>query len=93
MPPTYCKFVFRKDVSKEFVENSINCAIFLAEFTFGKARVRLDAAYTVVNDPARCLIDVSTEVGRFIAEEVADTMIKLRGERSFEIFKVDEWKL
>ena len=93
MPASFCKFVFTEDVSKEFVEDSITCAIFLAEYAFGKATVRLDAAYAVADDPPRCLIDVSSEVGRYIAEELADTMMKLKGERSFEIFKVDEWKL
>ena len=93
MPASFCKFTFTEDVSKQFVEDSITCAIFLAEYAFGKVKVRLDAAYTIADEPPRCLIDVSSDVGRYIAEELADTMMKLRGERSFEIFKVDEWKL
>jgi hypothetical protein len=93
MPASFCKFVFASDISPRFVEDGITCAIFLAEYAFGKARVRIDAAYRVADDPPRCLIDASTEVGRYIAEQLADTFIKLKGERSFEIFKVDEWKL
>lgn len=93
MSASFCKFVFAADISPRFVEDGITCAIFLAEHAFGKARVRIDAAYNVAADPPRCLIDASTEVGRYIAEQLADTFIKLKGERSFEIFKMDEWKL
>jgi hypothetical protein len=93
MPASFCKFVFSGEVSKRFVEDSIACSVLLAEYAFGKAKVRLDAAYTVADEPPRCLIDASTEVGRYLAENLADTMMKLRGERSFEVFKVDEWKL
>lgn len=93
MSAKFCKFVFTDVVSKQFVEDKIACSIFVAEYAFGKASVRIDAAYTVADNPPRCLIDVSSDVGRYIAEDLADTMIKLKGERSFEIFKVDEWKL
>ena len=93
MPATFCKFIFAEDVSKTSVESALDCAVFLAEFAFGKARARLDAAFRVDDDPPRCLIDVSTEVGRYIAVEVADTFTKLRGDRSFEIYQVDQWKI
>lgn len=93
MPASFCKFVFAPNISPQFVEDGITCAILLAEYAFGKAHVRIDAAYKVADDPPRCLIDASTEVGRYIAEQLADTFIKLKGERSFEIFKLDEWKL
>jgi hypothetical protein len=93
MPVTFCKFVFAEDVSKKSVEDALDCAVFLAEFAFGKTRARIDAAYKVADEPPRCLIDVSTEVGRYIAVEVSDTFTKLRGDRSFEIYQVDQWKL
>lgn len=93
MPATFCKFVFADEVSKKSVQDALDCAVFLAEFAFGKARARLDAAYRVADDPPCCLIDVSTEVGRYIAVEVSDTFTKLRGDRSFEIYQVDQWKI
>ena len=44
MPATFCKFVFADEVSKKSVQDALDCAVFLAEFAFGKARARLDAA-------------------------------------------------
>ena len=93
MPATFCKFTFNEDISKSFVEDTIASAIFMAEYAFGKPKVRLDAAYALAEDPPRCLIDISSRVGRYIAEELADMMMQLRGERSFDVIKVDRWKL
>jgi len=93
MSAKFCKFVFADDVSKKSVQDALDCAVFLSEFAFGKARARLDAAYRLADGPPRCLIDASTEVGRYIAEEVANTFTKLRGDRSFEIYQVDQWKI
>ena len=93
MPTTFCKFTFTEKISKSLVENAIASAIFLAEYAFGKARVRIDTAYALAEAPPRCLIDISSQVGRYIAEQLADTMMRLRGERSFDVIKVDQWKL
>jgi len=93
MPATFCKFTFTEKVSKAFLDDAIACAVFFAEYAFGKARVRIDTAYATADDPPRCLIDTSSDVGRFIAEELAETMMKLKGERSFDVTKVDQWKL
>ena len=93
MPASFCKFTFSEEVSKSFVEDTIASAIFLAEYAFDKAKVRLDAAYAIADHPPRCLIDVSSLVGRYIAEQLTDMMIKLRGERSFDVTRVDQWKL
>ena len=93
MPAAFCKFTFSEDISKSLVEDTIASAIFLAEYAYGKATVRIDAAYALADDPPRCLIDISSQVGRYIAEELADMMMQLRGERSFDVIKVDRWKL
>ena len=93
MPANYCKFVFKEGVSKQFVEDSIACVILTAEFAFGKAKTRVHAAYAIADDPSRCLIDISSEIGQYIAETFTDVMIKLAGEGSFEVCKVVKWEL
>ena len=93
MPAQFCKFTFTEEISKPFLDDAIACSIFFAEYAFGKARVRIDTAYATAEDPPRCLIDTSSDVGRFIAEQLAETMMKLKGERSFDVTKVDQWKL
>jgi len=93
MPGTFYKFIFADDVSKRFIEDAISGAIFLAGYAFDKERASLDSAYAVADDPPRCLIDVSTKVGSYIAEELSNTFTRLRGDRSFEIYQVDQWKL
>jgi len=93
MSANLCKFVFEDGVSKQFVDDSIACVILTTEFAFGKARTRVHAAYATAENPTRCLIDISSEIGQHIAELFTDLMIKLAGESSFEVYKVDRWEL
>ena len=93
MPASFCKFVFPAGVSRRFVEDTVAAASLLAEYVFSRSRAGIDAAWSVAGDPARCLIDISTPAGRYVAVTVFEILISLRGERSFEIFKVDGWKL
>jgi len=93
MPAKFCKFVFADGISRSYVENIIDQAVFLAGYAFGQDLAARDSAFAVADDPPRCLIDVSTNIGRYIAEGVAESFTRLRGERSFEIHQADKWKL
>ncbi|MDP8236986.1 MAG: hypothetical protein P9M08_11430 [Candidatus Erginobacter occultus] len=93
MPAQFCKFVFADGISRSYVENIIDQAVFLAGYAFGRDRAARDSASAVADDPPRCLIDVSTDVGRYVAEGIAESFTRLRGDRSFEIYQADKWKL
>ena len=93
MPATLCKFTFTEAVSQEFIEENIALSILSAEFLFGKAKVRIHGAYATADNPPRCIIDVTSYVGGYIAELFADRMMRLVGERGFDVCKVDRWKL
>ena len=92
MATAFCKFVFPETVSIRFLEDVVACAILNAERTFGKAKVRVYASYTVAEDPPLCLIDISSEVGRFIAETFVEMVIRFVGEKNFKVFHLDRWE-
>lgn len=83
-----CRFKFRKAVGKEFIDEQVAFAILSAECTFGAAKVRLNAGYAASDDKA--VIDVSSSIGEHIAEIFTGLMIKLLGEESFTVERVDE---
>ena len=92
MATAFCKFVFPETVSIRFLEDVVACAILNAERTFGKAKVRVYASYTVAEDPPLCLIDISSEVGRFIAETFVLMVIRFAVEKNFKVFHLDRWE-
>ncbi len=81
-----CKFTFKKQVDREFIEEQIAFAILSAECTFGQAKVRLNAAYLASDN--KVVIDVSNTVGEHIAEIFTGLMIKFIGERGFTVERI-----
>ncbi len=80
------KFIFKKEVTREFVEEQIAFAILSAECTFGQAKVRLNAAYLASDN--KVVIDVSNKVGEHIAEIFTGLMIKFVGEQEFAVERI-----
>ena len=81
-----CKFTFKKQVGREFIDEQITFAILSAECTFGQAKVRLNAAYLASDN--KVVIDVSNKVGEHIAEIFTGLMIKFVGERNFKVERI-----
>ena len=81
-----CKFIFKKQVGREFIEEQIAFAILSAECTFGQAKVRLNAAYLASDN--KVVIDVTNTVGEHIAEIFTGLMIKFVGEMNFTVERI-----
>lgn len=81
-----CKFRFKKEVSREFIEGQIAFAILSAECTFGQAKVRLNAAYLAADN--KVVIDVTSKIGEHIAEVFTGLMIKFLGEQGFTVERI-----
>lgn len=81
-----CRFKFMEGVSKELIEEQIALAIITAECTFGQARVRLHASYAASDGKAA--IDVSSDVGEYIAQVFTGLMIRTVGEESFSVERI-----
>jgi len=81
-----CKFTFKKEATREFVEEQVAFAILSAECTFGQAKVRLNAAYLAADN--KVVIDVSNKVGEHIAEIFTGLMIKFLGEQGFTVERI-----
>lgn len=81
-----CKFEFDDTVTKQDIEEHITLAIITAECTFGKPRVRLNAAYLASNGKA--VIDVSSEVGEHIAQVFTGLMDRELGEENFTVERI-----
>ncbi len=81
-----CKFTFKKEVTRQFVEEQVAFAILSAECTFGQAKVRLNAAYLAADN--KVVIDVTNKIGEHIAEVFTGLMIKLVGEQGFAVERI-----
>ena len=83
-----CRFSFKRNLTREQIEEKIALAIITAECTFGQAKVRLNAAYLAVDGKA--VIDVSSEVGEHIAEVFTGLVIRELGEESFTVDRINK---
>jgi len=81
-----CKFKFQEEIGKEAIEDEITRAIKTAEYTFGQAKVRLHAGYLATNNKA--VIDVSSEVGEYIAQIFIGLMTDRLGEDKFTMERI-----
>lgn len=81
-----CKFTFKKEVGREFIEEQIAFAILSAECTFGQAKVRLNAAYLAGDH--KVVIDVTNKIGEHIAEVFTGLMIKFVGDQGFAVERI-----
>lgn len=81
-----CKFKFRDEIGKDTIEDEMARAIKTAEYTFGQAKVRLHAGYLATNNKA--VIDVSSEVGEYIAQIFIGLMTDRLGEDKFTMERI-----
>jgi hypothetical protein len=81
-----CKFKFQDEIGKDAIEDEIARAIKTAEYTFGQAKVRLHAGYLATNNKA--VIDVSSEVGEYIAQIFIGLMTDRLGEDKFTMERI-----
>lgn len=79
------RFRFDETVSLTDAEMSLHLAMFAVEGLLGRARVRLDAAYELV-DQDHCIdIESGTEVGAMIVRVFTGLLLREFGEDSFRI--------
>jgi hypothetical protein len=70
------------------LERQIALAIVVAECVFGTARVRLDVSYLLERD--RLVIDVSNEIGAYVAQVFTGLISRQLGEDSFTVERVEK---
>ena len=81
-----CRFKFNRDIDKEIIEEKIALAFIAAECTFGPAKVRLNASYLARGN--KVVFDVSSPVGKHIAEVFTELMVRQFGDGSFIVEKI-----
>jgi hypothetical protein len=86
---TVCRFTFTEETKRELIEAAIASAIFSAECFFGKPRVRLSAGYYMSLDKPECVVDVSTEVGEYIAQVFTGIVLNTLGEDKFQVRRIE----
>jgi len=82
---TVCRFEFKKEMDREEVEVRVALAILAAERVFGKPKVRISAGYLISEDGSQAVVDVSTQVGEFVAEIFTGMLIKRLGDTGFVV--------
>ena len=81
-----CRFEFDKKIDKRLIKDQMNIAIKAARGLFGKARVKVDAAY--ISAGHRAVIDLSDEVGETIAMVFIECVDEMFGEKSYLMERV-----
>lgn len=83
-----CRFKFKVEVSREFLEKQIAYAVVSAESIFGKAKVRIHAPGYLASDD-KVVINVSSEVGEHIAAVFTGLMNEFVGEQNFIVERIE----
>lgn len=78
-----CRFEFEKGVKPKLIEDKVDLAIRTAEHAFGETKVRLSVAYLVKKNKA--IIDVSNEIGKYVARVFTGFMTESVGEDKFTV--------
>jgi len=86
--PAVCRFKFPEGTDRETMEANLALAIIAAECTFGKPRVRIAAAYSIAKEKPLLAIDVSTEVGEYIAQLFTGLMMRHVDEEAFSVDRI-----
>ena len=81
------KFQFYQKAKQEFIEEQIAIAILAVESIFGAAKVRLNAGYLAVDN--QVIIDVSHQIGEYIAQVFTGLMIRFIGETNFTVKRIE----
>ena len=81
-----CKFHFDEGTSRELVEAALAEAIRVAEDIHGPTVVRLGGGYFRLSEERlECVIDLTTQIGRHIAQVFTGILIRQCGEESFRV--------
>ena len=83
-----CKFTFKKEVGRGFLEKQIAFSVLTAESVFGKAKVRIHAPGFLASDD-KVVINVSSEVGEHIATVFIGLMNVYVGEENFAVERIE----
>jgi hypothetical protein len=86
-----CKFEFKRGISKSLIEEQLAFAIIAAECTFGQAKVRLYASYAA--SEGNLVIDVSSDIGGYIAQVFTGLAIRKIGEKRFTVERISKNKI
>jgi hypothetical protein len=83
-----CRFELTENVHRETIETQLALAIVSAECAFGQPQVRISAGYFISKDNSRVVIDISTEVGEYIARLFTGLMTRAIGEDKFSVDRI-----
>ena len=85
------RFEFPEEIDREATEGRLSLAIVATECMFGRARVRLNAAYLMSDDGRKVAVDVSTDVGENIAQLFTGLLIRDMGEEAFSVERAERF--
>lgn len=85
-----CTFTFPQNTGRGVIEDAITSAVFTAECVFGKPKVKVSGvAYNLSGDGSRCVIDVSTKVGEYVAQVFTGIVMNTLGEDRFQVRRIE----
>jgi len=88
-----CRFILPDGTPTAVLEEKLAFAVFSAECAFGKSRVRIEASCYVSPKRPRCVVDISTPVGEYIAQVLTGALTKEVGEEGFAVQRIERGDL
>jgi hypothetical protein len=86
---TVLQFQIAGEPDAEAVEDDVTLALYATECVFGKARVRLETAFTVDDDGRSAVVESSGEAGEVAARILAGLLAARFGEAGYTVRRLE----
>ena len=83
-----CRFTFPDDIEKKQYEDQLAQAFIVAESIYGRPKVRINAGCYIAPEKSQLIIDVSTEIGEYIAQVFTGLITRALGEENFTVERI-----
>ncbi len=85
---TVCRFTFSDDIENAEYEEQLAQAFIVAESIYGRPKVRINAGCYISSEKPQLIIDVSSEIGEYIAQVFTGLIIRALGEENFTVERI-----
>ncbi|GEM_PF-2946724 len=87
---TALRFRFADPNDPNLLEDNLAWSLLLAEFVYGKARLRLETGYTVAEDGSACVLRTDGEAAEAVARIFTGLTTLRVGEAGFSVERVQQ---
>jgi len=84
-----CRFEFIENTEGKLFEDQLAQAFIVAESIYGRPKVRINAGCYISPQKPQLVIDVSNEIGEYIAQVFTGLITRALGEENFTVERIE----